>query len=197
MPGQEKISFMDFIFFPFGNYNLPVFQDERRTWCFPFATASPGKEVWKLGLLLPIHVSETPYTQQSFSMFYSSINLHLSSLSSSDEINRLKPFKCLHRQKFHYLQNVLHFKLFPEHFPAFLQQLKGVECQWSVHHSSTEGSRRLCCTQVSSLCCLNTLLLHAKDDIDLFCHGIYVVLAPNVPQALFRHLELSWNVEQG
>lgn len=79
-----------------------------------------------------------------------------------------------------------HFKLSSEHSPAFLQQLKDVGCQKSVHHSSKEGSRRLSCIQgmVTSLCWLNTLHLHAKDDINLFCHRIYGVLATNVPMGL-------------
>lgn len=46
----------------------------------PFTTVSPGKDVWKLGLLLPIHVSEIlPSTRPSFSTLYSSCNPHLSS----------------------------------------------------------------------------------------------------------------------
>lgn len=66
-PGQEKISFMDFIFF---HLATTIYHSSKRRaeLCLPFATASPGKEVWKLGLLFPIHVSETLY-----SSFYTTV----------------------------------------------------------------------------------------------------------------------------
>lgn len=93
-----------------------------------------------------------------------------------DHINRLRSFKSLLGHNFHNLQNIWIFCL---KTPAFLQ-LKDVD------------SRELCiillqrvaedCAMCKALCWLSTFHLHTKDNINVFCHRKYVMLAPNSPQ---------------
>lgn len=89
VPFQVVISYtstgenVSWILFPsFGGHLLPPFQGGSRTSCFPSATSSPGRDVWKRGLLLPIHVSESLYSSfYTAVLLYAIFTIQLSSFS--------------------------------------------------------------------------------------------------------------------
>lgn len=82
-PLQEKISFMDFIFFHLATTIYHSLKKRAELNVFPLLLPLQGGRCGSRGCFSPsmcLRLYILPATRQSFSMLYSSINLHLSSL---------------------------------------------------------------------------------------------------------------------